>query len=91
MITFVLAVLVYAAALAVAKDGWFALPRPHDPRDEVDSSWDDRVRCGVCHRSYVALEMDRDPRHGHRPICAACATSGAFRTAALAESTPTER
>jgi purine-cytosine permease-like protein len=91
VITFVLAVLVYAVALAVAKDGWFALPRPHDPRDEVDSSWDDRVRCGVCRRSYVALEMDRDPRHGHRPICAACATSGAFRTAALAESLPTER
>jgi len=40
-------------------------------------------------RSYVALEMDRDPRHGHEPICAACATSGDFRTAALAESTAT--
>jgi purine-cytosine permease-like protein len=87
VITFALAVVGYGATLAVAKDSWFALPRPNDPRDEVDSSWDDRIRCGGCHRSYVALEMDRDPGRGQQPICAACATSGAFRSAALAEST----
>ncbi|MFC5061663.1 hypothetical protein [Actinomycetospora atypica] len=49
--------------------------------------WTDRVRCHVCHKSYVAVEMDRDPSHGHDAICAACATSSAFLDAAAHEST----
>jgi hypothetical protein len=48
--------------------------------------WDDRIRCDSCEKSYVAVEMDRDPSRGHRPICASCATGQAFRRSALAES-----
>ena len=44
-------------------------------------------RCSRCHKSYVAVEMDRDPSRGHEPICASCATGHNFRAAALAEST----
>ena len=89
VITFALSVLLYAGALFISKEGWFALRRPFDPRDEVASAWEDRVRCGVCEKSYVALEMDRDPRHDHQAICASCATGGDFRQAAVAESSST--
>jgi hypothetical protein len=87
VITFALSVLLSAGLLTVSKERWFALPRPHDPRDEVDDVWTDRIRCDSCARSYVAVEMDRDPSRGHRPICASCATGQSFRRAAAAEGT----
>ena len=64
--------------------GW-AAERAHDPRDEVDDVWQDRIRCHACGKSYVAVEMDRDPAHGHEAICAACATSSPFLDAVAAE------
>jgi purine-cytosine permease-like protein len=85
VITFALSVLISAVSLRAAKDGWFALRRPHDPRDEVDDVWNARIRCHRCHRSYVAVEMDRDPSRGHQAICASCATGHTFRAAAIAE------
>jgi hypothetical protein len=45
----------------------------------------DRIRCNRCHRSYIAVEMDRDPSRGHQAICASCATGHTFRAAAIAE------
>ncbi|MCE0762640.1 thiamine permease [Pseudonocardia kujensis] len=87
VLTFAVSVLVSAALLAVSGNRWAALGRPHDPRDEVADVWDDRIRCHSCERSYVAVEMDRDPSRGHLPICASCATGHTFRAAAVAEST----
>lgn len=52
--------------------------RPHDPRDEVDDAWETRVKCHTCTKSYVAVEMDRDPSAGNFAICASCATGAAF-------------
>ncbi len=57
----------------------------HDPRDEVEDVWQDRIRCHACGKSYVAVEMDRDPAHGHEANCAACATSSPFLDAVAAE------
>ncbi|MQA85122.1 MAG: thiamine permease [Streptosporangiales bacterium] len=74
-ITFVLAVGIYGVALEFARRRWFLLSRPHDPRDEVDDPWEDRVLCDFCGRSYIAYEMDRHPGSGHRPICAECASA----------------
>jgi purine-cytosine permease-like protein len=84
-LTFVLAFGVYTLALRAAKPTWFAMARPHDPRDEVDDSWEARVRCHSCDKSYLAREMDRDPSHGHQAICAACSTGAAFYIAARNE------
>jgi hypothetical protein len=89
VITFVLAVLISAVGKAVRRGRSAAVAgRPHDPRDEVEDVWQDRIRCHVCHRSYVAVEMDRDPTHGNEAICAACATSSAFLDAVAAEAVP---
>jgi len=73
-IAFVVAGLIYAAALAFRREGWFTMQRPHDPRDEVDDMWEARIRCHRCEDSYIAYEMDRDPSAGHAPICLACAS-----------------
>jgi purine-cytosine permease-like protein len=51
VITFALSVLISAAALWRDRVGRFVLRRPFDPRDEVESPWDDRVRCHSCRRS----------------------------------------
>jgi purine-cytosine permease-like protein len=85
-LTFAIAFGVYAASLSAAKPGWFAMARPHDPIDEVDDPWEARVRCHRCEKSYLARETDRDPSAGHQAICAACATGGAFYSAARRES-----
>ncbi|MER6631653.1 cytosine permease [Streptomyces sp. NPDC000987] len=62
------------------------MARPHDPRDEVEDVWEDRVACGHCGHSYIAVELDRDPSSGHMPICASCAeASPRFFGAAVAE------
>lgn len=63
------------------------LPRRADPRQEVGDEWEDRVRCHVCDKSYVAVEMDRDPAADGQPaICVSCAVlQTPYRRAALAE------
>lgn len=73
-ITCALAVVLYAISLRFARDSWFVMDRPHDPRTEVEDQWEVRVRCYHCGNAYVAYEMDRDPASGHRPICLACAS-----------------
>lgn len=84
-LTFALAFGGYTLFLLAARAGWFSVARPFDPLDEVDDAWEERVRCHACDRSYLAREMDRDPAAGHEPICAACATGGAFERAARRE------
>jgi len=81
----VVSVVLYALALAVAPRRWFGFARPYDPAQEVDDSWEERVRCHVCERSYVAREMDRDPSAGHLAICASCAEGIGFLKAAAHE------
>lgn len=50
-------------------------PRAHaDLRDEVSDLWHAYVECGHCHKSYVAVEMDRAAATGE-PVCDACATN----------------
>ncbi|MFE7423364.1 purine-cytosine permease family protein [Rhodococcus sp. NPDC057529] len=85
IVTYVVSTVAYAGALFFARDNWFRLARPHDPLDEVSSPWDTRVQCHVCDKYYVAVEMDRDPEHGHRAICAECAAGQSFLRAARAE------
>lgn len=84
-LTFVISVGVYAAALTVARPGWFIMERPYDPIAEIDDPWEDRIRCHACDKSYVAREMDRDPAAGHQAICSACGTGAAFHAAAHRE------
>jgi purine-cytosine permease-like protein len=81
-VTFVVAGGLYAAALLVARPGWFVTARPHDPRDEVTDAWRERILCTECERSYVAIEMDRRPESPHGPICSQCATGYGFHRAA---------
>jgi purine-cytosine permease-like protein len=90
VITFILAVVIYAAFLVAGRGGQTVLDRPFDPHTEVDDLWNDRIQCAVCDKSYVAIEMDRDPGNGHRPICASCATGRSFRAATLAEASEGE-
>jgi len=71
--TFVVAAVVYLLMLRFARQSWFVMERPGDPRLEVTDPWDARVRCYHCDKSYIALEMDRDPGAGHQAICASCA------------------
>lgn len=86
-ISFLVSAAVLAAgSLARPDGGRTVLARGHDPRDEVDDPWEARVRCHVCDRSYLAVEMDRDPSSGHAAICADDAqASSAFQEAALRE------
>ncbi|MBC3193354.1 thiamine permease [Pseudonocardia sp. C8] len=75
-----------AGSLVDRQRGRAVLHRPHDPRDEVEDMWETRIRCHVCDRSYVAVEMDRDPSAGHAAICADHAQAdAAFAAAARAE------
>lgn len=85
LITFALAFGAYTVALRAARSSWFEMKRPGDPMTEVDDPWEARVRCHRCDKHYLAREMDRDPSAGHQPICAACATGGAFYGAARRE------
>jgi len=87
-ITALVAAAVYLVSLTFARRGWFVIDRPHDPRSEVDDVWTGRVRCHVCDKSYIAVEMDRDPTAGHQAICGACATKQpGFHRAASRERT----
>lgn len=85
--SFLVAAAVQAGGSRLARNrGVAVLERPHDPRDEVDDPWVARVRCAVCDRAYLAIEMDRDPSRDHQPICAEHAQANpAFYSAALAE------
>jgi purine-cytosine permease-like protein len=83
-LTFVLAAAVYAAMTVAARPSWFAIDRAHDPLDEVEDPWEDRVRCEGCDRSYLAREMDRQPQAPHATACAACAASNRFHADARA-------
>jgi purine-cytosine permease-like protein len=81
-ITFALSILGYVATYRFDA----LLHRPNDPCDEVKDAWETRVRCHACEKSYVALEMDRDPRADHQAICAGCAAEDAgFYHAAVRE------
>ena len=84
--TLVLAAMLYTVATRVSPKSGF-LRRRSNLWDEVDDLWEVRVRCHRCDRSYVALEMDRDPSaEGSPAICIACATtSPAYRAACRAE------
>lgn len=81
------AVVAAAAYLTInLAGGTKLLARPADPRDEVDDPWRTWVECHACQRSYVAIEMDRDPTAGQQAICAGCAeTAPAFLYAARRE------
>jgi len=86
IVTVVVSALTYWLAVRFAPRGWLVMDRPFDPRQEVDDPWEARVRCHNCDRSYLALEMDRDPASSHEPICAECATvSTDFYRAASSE------
>jgi len=90
LLTFVIAVGVYALATRAARPHWFAMARPNDPAAEVPDPWETRVRCHRCEKFYLAREMDRDPTAGQQAICAACATGAAFYSAARRESRETD-
>jgi purine-cytosine permease-like protein len=82
-ITFVLSA---AGYFAVARYDAL-LARGNDPRDEVEDEWEARVRCHACDKSYIAVEMDRDPAAGGAAICSGCASaSPTFYGAARADS-----
>lgn len=83
-ITFAISVVGYLVALRLPNRT--LLVRPNDPRDEVDDIWDARIRCHVCDKSYVAVEMDRDPSANGQAICSGCAAASPhFYQAARAE------
>jgi hypothetical protein len=86
-LTFVIAVAAYAAVRAAVGNRSDLVHRPHDVRDEVSDEWETRVRCHRCERSYIAIEMDRDPSAGHQAICASCATGIDFFRKAYLERT----
>jgi purine-cytosine permease-like protein len=86
ILTYLVSTVVYAVALLVARPAWFTMARPFDPIAEVEDPWGVHVRCHRCEKSYVAIEMDRDPHRGHAAICAACAMGHEFQAAARSES-----
>jgi hypothetical protein len=74
-ITAVLGFGIAVVGFQIAPEKWFRLRRGGDPRDEVEDAWEARVRCHVCDRSYLAVEMDRDPSSNGEAICASCGTT----------------
>lgn len=72
-ITLLLAVVAYGALVKATRSPLLA--RGRDPRDEVDDVWTARIRCHECDKSYVAIEMDRDPSAGYAAICSSCAAA----------------
>lgn len=84
--SFLVSVVVQSGGTLMRRRSRSDSPRPFDPRDEVDDPWTTHVECHVCGRSYVAVEMDRDPSAGHRAICAEHAqNNAAFARAAHQE------
>ncbi|NWJ72686.1 hypothetical protein HX744_19565 [Pseudonocardia sp. ICBG1122] len=89
-VAFAVSLLVQVAGMWLRGSRQALLRRPHDPRDEVVDAWSVHVRCHVCGRFYVAVEMDRDPSAGHRAICAEHAQdSAAYADAVLEEARST--
>lgn len=89
-LAFGVSLLVQVAGMWLRGSRQALLRRPHDPRDEVVDAWSVHVRCHVCERFYVAVEMDRDPSAGHRAICAEHAQdSAAYADAVLEEARST--
>jgi len=86
IITFLIGFGVYFLLTMVARESWFVLWRPYDPKKEVDDAWEARIRCHRCDKYYVAQEMDRDPTANHQAICAACASGPGYQAAASRES-----
>nr|CAR47860.1 putative permease for cytosine/purines,uracil,thiamine, allantoin transporter [Rhodococcus sp. PY11] len=85
-ITLALSVVGYAIAFRFDS----LLHRDNDPRDEVDDVWEARIRCHACEKSYIAVEIDRDPSAGYKAICSACAASRpGFHAAARRDAEPT--
>lgn len=83
--TFVAAAAIYGALRSLYGNPTDRVRRPHDPRDEVPDAWEERVLCNHCSKSYLAIEMDRDPSSSYEPICASCASSPAFLLACWRE------
>lgn len=73
-ITFAIAFGVHFGTIRMSTITAWYMPRPNDPREEVTDVWEARIRCHACDRSYIAYEMDRDPSHDQKPICAGCAS-----------------
>ncbi|WP_344006111.1 hypothetical protein [Streptomyces thermocarboxydovorans] len=69
-LSFVVSALAELLVLATSGPERTVMRRPRDPREEVDDPWEARIRCHHCGRFYLAVEMDRDPGHGHQAICA---------------------
>lgn len=65
----------YVLARALLPRRWETMARPNDPRAEVEDPWSARIRCGACGHLFLAAEIDRDPSHEQRPVCAVCATT----------------
>lgn len=85
-VAFFVSAVVQGGGMAARRSRQALLTRPNDPRAEVTDPWSAHIRCHVCGRSYVAVEMDRDPSAGNRAICAEHAQSNpAFTQAARAE------
>ena len=92
-VTFVLSVVIYAIMLEVQAGhrAWYVMDRPYDPRGEVNDPWQARVHCAFCDRFYLAVEMDRDPSSGYKPICAMDASkSTSMYPAAVREARSTD-
>jgi hypothetical protein len=83
-LTFAVAAVSYACLRALFGNRSDHVARPHNLRTEVPDTWETRVKCYKCDKSYIAIEMDRDPSVGHKAICASCAAgTGFFRQAKL--------
>ncbi|MET9249602.1 hypothetical protein [Nonomuraea sp. NPDC003709] len=82
LITVAVAAGLYYAALVTAPGA--VRPAGEDPRDEVEDIWEARIRCHSCDRSYVAVEMDRDPNTGGAAVCSACAADSTAPAGATA-------
>lgn len=86
IITYAVSTVVYGVALMFARSGWFTVVRPADPAQEFVDPWEVHVQCHKCEKSYVVVEMDRDPSNQHEAICVSCATGHEFQAAARSDS-----
>jgi hypothetical protein len=71
-VALVLSVVLYAVAVKARP---LAAPAAADPRLEVEDAAATRAECHRCAKSYVVLEMDREPAAGDAPVCDGCATA----------------
>ncbi|KAB2388205.1 purine-cytosine permease family protein [Actinomadura montaniterrae] len=71
-VALVLSVVLYAV---VVKARPLVAPAAPDPRLEVEDAAATRAECHRCAKSYIVLEMDREPAAGDAPVCDGCATA----------------